>query len=111
MDIKEALQALRQLAADLREIAKKDQEQEVRGMALPVLDAVVSAARTHVPESDPVYSAVREVISVESVEDGEPIRAIDALLVVNQLVVALERYEPPSAPITMTPEPGPFDRW
>lgn len=64
-------------------------------MALPVLDAVIAAAREHVPSGDPILSVIQDVISAESVGAGEPIRAIDALLVVDQLTAILERQRPP----------------
>lgn len=76
---------------------ERDPEQEVQGMALPVLDAVVSQAREWRP-SDPVLDRVSDVISPAAVEAGEPIRAVDALLVVDLLFSTLKpRRMPRSA--------------
>ncbi|HVE47357.1 MAG TPA: hypothetical protein VNA57_11510 [Acidimicrobiales bacterium] len=36
------------------EIVKRDPEQEVRGMALPVVDAAFEAARVHLQSDDPL---------------------------------------------------------
>src|SRR5436190_23900347 len=72
----------------LEKIVQGDPEQEVRGMAIPVLDAVISASRQCVKEDDPVLHAVRDVV-VDVIETGEPVRAVDALLVVNQLLAAI----------------------
>lgn len=76
------------LKEHLAEISERDPEQEVKGMALPVLDAVIGAARQFVKEDDPVLYAVRDVV-VEVAETGERIRAVDALWVVNQLQAAI----------------------
>lgn len=59
-------------------------------MALPVMDAVITAARQHFPDGDPILAKVADVISPENIVGGVPIRAIDALLVVDQLSTALE---------------------
>ena len=80
-------EAKRQIAAlteTLTIMMKRDPEQEVQGIALPVLDAVIEAVR-QVRPNDPVVQAVRGVISVEQIESGEPVRAADALLVAKQL--------------------------
>ena len=78
------LTLLRDLKAQLEAIVARDSEQEVRGMALPVLDAVIAEARTIFP-NDSVVEAVNDVVSVETISEGEPIRAVDALLVVTSL--------------------------
>jgi hypothetical protein len=87
----EARQAISQLHIALYNITKKDQEQEVRGIALPVLDAVLSAVRGSLLDGDPVLATLPDLISPEAIEAGEPIRAVDALLVVGQLENALDR--------------------
>jgi hypothetical protein len=97
VDPHDAKRALRYLISDLRAISQKDQEQEVRGMALPVLDSVIEAAKEHVVD-DPVVQTIRAVISPEAVAEGEPVRAIDAMIVAQQLLQALERHYP-SAPL------------
>lgn len=52
------------------------------------------------------------MISPEAVARGEPIRATDAQLVLWQLKLPLDRAikaEGGDQPLTMRPEPGPFD--
>lgn len=95
LDLDDALGRLYSLRATLQEMTKRDAEQEVRGMALPVLDAVIGAAREHVPAGDPILDVIVDVISAESVASGEPIRAIDAIVVVGQLIAILERQRLP----------------
>lgn len=77
------------LRDELRSIAARDPEQEVRGHALATLDAVIRAARHHLPPGHPVIDQAGEVISPEAVVEGEPIRAVDMLLVVTALEGAL----------------------
>jgi hypothetical protein len=91
MDIYEARDALRQLQGDLQRVMEHDPYLEVSGLALPVVDSVLAVARNHVQEGDPVLNAVTELITPETIEDGAPIRAADALLVSGQLLVALDR--------------------
>lgn len=76
------------LFRSLEQVAQRDPEQEVRGMAVPVLDACLQAFKEHVPD-DPIVRAIREVLSPEAVADGEPVRAVDAALVAGQLAAAL----------------------
>lgn len=70
------------LYRDLQKITERNPEQEVRGMAVPVLDACFRAFREHVPD-DPIVSALRDVLSPEAIEEGE-VRAVDAALVAGQ---------------------------
>ncbi len=79
------------LIETLRRLTDRDPEQEVRDIALPVLDAAIESVRD-VLEGDPVMEAVRSVISVEQIESGEPIRAADALLVAEQINAAIGPY-------------------
>lgn len=72
----------------LESTANRDPEQEVQGIALPVLDACIAAFRD--AGDDPIAAAVADVISPDAVAEGrEPIRAVDAALVVQQLAMAL----------------------
>jgi hypothetical protein len=66
-------------------------------MALPVIDAVLSDAKRHLPPGDPVLESLRDLISPEAIAANEPLRAVDAWLVVGQLVKALERAGPPTS--------------
>ena len=68
-----------QLYTDLSRIAERDPEQEVRGIALPVPDACIATLRKVVPD-DPVISQMPYPYSAESIEAGEPVRAVDALV-------------------------------
>ncbi len=86
---------LMQLHRDLRAITDRDPEQEVQGMAIPVIDAAMAAAIQYLPSGDPLADHARSLITVEQVELGEPVRAVDALLVVGQLIEALDPPTPP----------------
>jgi hypothetical protein len=76
------------LVQTLESLTNRDPDQEVQGIALPVLDAVIEAVRQVRPD-DPVVKAARSVISPEQIESGEPVRAADALLVAKQLDTAI----------------------
>jgi len=89
--IRSQLEALRQT---LRNVVALDSEQEVQGIAIAVLDGVLSAARQVVPDN-PAVQGLHDVISVEAAAEAEPVRAVDALLVTEQLLAAL----PPPPPI------------
>ena len=84
---------LRQLHHDLQYLVERDPEQEVTGIALPLVDAVVSEARIRLPPESTLQRQVVELISPESCEEGNGVRAADALLVVGQLLAATEHYE------------------
>ena len=79
------------LVETLETLTKRDPEQEVQGIALPVLGAVFEAMRTALP-GDPVVEAVRDIVSPEQIAYGEPVRAADALLVAKQLDAAIGSY-------------------
>jgi hypothetical protein len=81
------------LVETLETLTKRDPEQEVQSIALPVLDAVIESVREVLPDN-PVVAAVRGILSPEQIALGEPIRAADALLVAKQLDAALGP-EPP----------------
>ncbi len=69
----------------LTEIVDRDPEQEVRGIALPVLDAVIANAKAVIGPADPVVQAAVDVVSPETISAGEPVRAVDALLFAQML--------------------------
>lgn len=85
-----AKQRVEALVKSLRTMVDKDGEQEVQGIALPVLDAAIEDIKAAIP-NDPVVIAVAGIISPETFEAGEPIRAVDALLVAEQLDAAIGR--------------------
>ncbi len=71
----------------LERISERDPEQEVTGIAVPVLDALLTACKAFVPD-DPVVRAIDGLITPQAVESGS-LRAVDAALVVGQLAIAL----------------------
>lgn len=88
---------LRQLHGDLQRLVDRDPDQEVDGIALPLVDAVVSEARRNLPQGSTLGQQIIELVSPESIENGDPIRAAAALLVVGQLLAVFEhaqRQEP-----------------
>jgi hypothetical protein len=100
----DAHRRVRQLVDLLRPIVKSDSEQEVTGMAMHVIDAAFEAARTHLADDDPLVRRSLDVISPEMIEAGEPLRALDALIVADQLEAAL--FEPPQLQVTQLKRPG-----
>ena len=88
MELSQARAQLRELQSVLERIHQKDPEQEVRGIAIPVLDSIIEAVRRHLPDNE-VTQAISGVFSVETISDGEPVRAVDALMVVTALKTAL----------------------
>jgi len=98
MDVSDAYWRVGRLLDNLRALVNRDPEQEVRGMALPVMDAVLEAAKEFLP-GDPVIARMREVVSPETVAEGEPLRAVDVLVVVDQLHAALDEARPPDISI------------
>jgi hypothetical protein len=89
----EAKGRVESLVETLETLTSRDPEQEVQGMAVPVLDAVVEVVRRVRPD-DPVVEAVRGIISPEQIQEGAPVRAADALLVARQLDAAIGPYPP-----------------
>jgi hypothetical protein len=93
-----ARDALLALERPLSQITERDPEQEVRGIALPVVDAVLVAGREHALKNDPVVAAIAGLITVDTVAEGDPVRAVDALIVVRQLREAIDRAWGPWTP-------------
>lgn len=87
-DIEDARRMLTDLKATLAKIVDKDQEQEVRSVAVPVLDAALAQVREALPDN-PVIAAVGGVISADTLAEGEPLRAVDVLVVVTAFLGAL----------------------
>lgn len=88
---------LTNLRETLKALAASDAEQEVRGMALPVVDAALSSVRGMLA-GNAILDTVRDVISPDSITDGEPVRAVDVLMVVDVLLGALPPQAPPRMP-------------
>lgn len=93
MDIAAARRQLGSLKKTLQHLVDRDPDQEVRGIAVPVLDTVISEVRGLLPE-DAVVQSVRDMISPEAIGEGEPIGAADALVVVAALEAALPVPDP-----------------
>ena len=94
IDRTELLTHLRQLYADLLAVIQRDPEQEILGIALPVLDCVLTAAREHLEAAAStggvaVTAAMVDLISPRTVHEAVPIRALDTWLVVGQVLAAL----------------------
>jgi hypothetical protein len=54
----------------LEEITKRDPEQEVRGIAIPVVDAVINGSRAAIPDDDEVGRVFRDLIDPDAVAAG-----------------------------------------
>ncbi len=96
------------LYRDLQKVSERDPEQEVRGLALPVLDACLKAFREHVPD-DPIVAAIQELMSPEVFAEGS-VRAVDAALVTGQLAAALGPEHVGSVSIARMSRSDPADR-
>ncbi len=105
MDQDQARQRVWLLFRSLEKMSERDPDQEVRGIAVPVLDAVLQACKQFVPE-DPIVGAIREVVSADAIAAGEPVRAVDAALVAGQLAVALGPEKVVPGPMSV-PRSGP----
>ena len=84
-DIFEVRRLLSALATTLRPIADRDPHFDVRGIALAPLDAVIEEAKEAIGPSR-VAEAIQGAISVASIATDEPVRAGEALIVVNLLL-------------------------
>jgi hypothetical protein len=95
VNLHDARSRVSQLHRDLKEIAANNPNQEVRGFAVPVIDAVVTVCAPFLDEEDPVFEKIQQLFSVEAMEAGKPLRAVDAQIAAGQLLQAL----PPEAPL------------
>ena len=84
-----AKQRIEDLIERLEVIVERDPEQDVLGMAIPVVDAVLTEVKAAIGSDDAVVNMVEGVISPESIARGEPVRAIDVLPVAGQLDAAI----------------------
>jgi hypothetical protein len=79
-----------ELYSALQQRTDRDPDDEVGTWAIPVIDVVLTEARRRLPD-DPIVGAISDLISPETAESrAEPVRAVDALLVVGQLRARLE---------------------
>ncbi len=86
----EAKRRVEALIETLEPMVAKDSEQEIRGIAIPVFEATLDVLKEALPD-DPV---VQKVIGAYEHEfaTGEPVRAVDALLVVRQVDAGIGPY-------------------
>jgi hypothetical protein len=82
-----------ELRGSLEMMVTRDPEQEVQGIAIPVLDATIRDVKDQLSD-DPVVQAMSDIISPEMIEAGETLRAVDALVVVRQLDAAIPPRRP-----------------
>lgn len=87
MDRYEACIRSQALYEDLCRIVDGDPGQEVYGIAVPVIDELLTACKQFVPD-DPVVKSIEGLMRPESLA-ANALRAVDAMLVVNQLTHAL----------------------
>jgi hypothetical protein len=87
MDLEEARGQLSSLQGQLARASAGDPEQEVRGMAVPVLAAIISEVK-RVLVTSAVAASIEDVVT-EQLISGEAVRAVDALVVVSALLEAL----------------------
>lgn len=79
------------LIDSMKSLIQRDSEQEVRGVALGVVDAAISAVKTAKPD-DPVVQATSDLFSADQIASGEGVRAADLLVVAEQLAAAIGPY-------------------
>jgi hypothetical protein len=84
----EAKRKVEALIATLQELIKRDPDQEVQGIAVPVLDATLGEIKAAKPD-DAVVKSIVDVVSADTIGAGEPIRAADMLVVAKQLDAAI----------------------
>lgn len=82
------LRTLEGLRDELADLVEKDPEQDVRGIAIPAIDAVIDEAKTFI-DDDPVVDRVQDVMAAEVFEGY--VRAQDVLIVVR---ILLDRVGP-----------------
>lgn len=76
------------LIVALEKLVACDPEQQVRGLAVPVLDAALADVKKSRPD-DPVVTALVDLVSADIIGSGDPIRAADMLLIATQLDAAI----------------------
>jgi hypothetical protein len=88
VDMEQARTRLYQVHVDLQKIIENDQEQEVQGWAVPVLDDVLQAVKGAFLADEPAVRRLQDVMSPEAVASGM-VRAIDLYIVLGQLLAAV----------------------
>jgi hypothetical protein len=108
MDVEDVRQRLHAMQGTLAQLAAADSDALVTDIGLSTLKALLAAGMKFVPE-DPVLGPVRDFLAREA-EGPKHVRAMDALLVVDQVVHALP--EPPPMDLRISSGwPGPPSEW
>lgn len=94
----DAHRRVKSLRRSMRDLVQRDPEQEVQGIAIPVLSASLEAIKEARPE-DPVVQSLVELFSADYIGSGESVRAADVLVVVDQLDAALGEPPPPTVEV------------
>lgn len=94
MNLEEAYWAAKQLYEDLQRAADKDAEQEIKGPAIDTVDAVLDACRQFLPDHA-IVGRLQNVLSPDAIATGDPVRVVDVVPGVGQIVTALELKRPP----------------
>jgi hypothetical protein len=81
------------LIKSLRTLTQRDSEQEVQGLAIPVVAAALEDIKRSKPD-DPVVVALVDLFSADFIGAGEPVRAADMLVVAEQLDAAIGPQPP-----------------
>jgi hypothetical protein len=89
----EAKRRVEALIGSLEKLVKRDPEQEVQGIAVPVLGAALEAIKAAKPD-DPVVASLVDLMSADFIGAGETIRAADMLVVAEQLDAAIGHPPP-----------------
>jgi hypothetical protein len=87
----DAKRRIEALIKSLQTLVKRDPEQEVQGLAIPVLDAVLASVKKTMPD-DPVVRSLVDVVSADMIGSGDSIRAADMLVVAEQLDAAIGNH-------------------
>jgi len=87
MTIDEARRQLATLQQNLYNLSSRDPDQEVRGIAVPVLATIIDEVKNAIGPS-PLVASIGDVIT-EQIISGDAVRAADALHVVSALLEAL----------------------
>lgn len=72
MNLEDARFRVRALRDQLKDITVRDPEQEVRGLALPVIDSILTEARKNIMPSDPVIDAITGLITPQRLWRANP---------------------------------------
>lgn len=88
-DIESLRRQLTDLKSTLEAMVQADREDEVEGRGLRAADAVLRQVREHLGPNHYLVESNPELISPETIEEGQSIRAADLLLEVGMLLKAL----------------------